>query len=200
VRVRALVPQKPLVLAKSRLAEALDPPARAALTLRLLWRVCAVLRAAPGVEAVSIMTPDATVRASAAGWGMAACLDPGRDLNTALAAVIGAASRAARGPGMLIVAADLPWLEVADVAALLAPARPGVLVLAPSRDGAGTNALVCPPGVRFRPAYGGGSRARHRDRARDAGLEVVEVRRPGLACDLDTPEDLAMLRARGAAL
>ncbi|HKV70030.1 MAG TPA: hypothetical protein VJN62_02225, partial [Gemmatimonadales bacterium] len=66
--------------------------------------------------------------------------------------------------------------------------------LAPSRDESGTNALLLPPGVVIHPAYGLGSRRAHRSIARRLGLRVVEVHRPGLAFDLDTPADLAALR------
>jgi 2-phospho-L-lactate guanylyltransferase len=63
--------------------------------------------------------------------------------------------------------------------------------VAPDRLGTGTNGLaLSPPGViGFR--FGAGSFAAHRAEAAAAGLEPVIVTRPGLAFDLDTPEDLA---------
>jgi 2-phospho-L-lactate guanylyltransferase len=94
------------------------------------------------------------------------------------------------------VAADLPFLRPADIVALLAAGRARSLVLAPSKDG-GTNAMLVPPGFTFRPAYGTGSLAAHRRRSRALGLETVEVRRPGLAVDVDTEADLLSVRALG---
>lgn len=198
MRAAAIVPQKPLALAKGRLAPALGPAPRAGLSLGLLRHVCAVLRAVPEVEALVIMSADAAVRTRAAAWGVAVSPDPGPDLNAALAAMIASAAGGGARRGVLVLAADLPWLDPADVHALLAAGRRGALVLAPSGDGTGTNALLVPPGVHFRPAYGEGSRLIHRARARARGLETVEVYRPGLAFDLDTPDDLApVLRGRG---
>ncbi len=239
MRISAIVPQKPLALAKSRLATVLDPIARAALSLEWLRRVCAVLLAVPAVEAVTIMTPDPLVRSHASRWGVVSCADPGPDLNTALDAAIGSlaatfargrdhgppparppagrplrraypfehrpAGRPARGRahlsapparseahgrGVLVIAADLPWVQPSDIIALVGAAGPNTLVLAPSRDGTGTNALLVPSGVHLRPAYGEGSRAAHRREARRLGLRLAEVVRPGLGFDVDRPEDL----------
>lgn len=223
MRVAAIVPQKPLDFAKSRLGAVLDPGERSALSLTLLHRVCTALRAVPAVEAITIMTPDPLVRFHASQWGVASCPDHGPDLNTALAAAIaslstvaarsrdhgpaprrrparGRAGRAGRSPspapaeahgrGILVIAADLPWVSPSDIIALVLAAGPETLVLAPSRDGTGTNALLVPPGVRMRPAYGEGSRAAHRREARRLGLRLAEVVRPGLGFDVDRPEDL----------
>jgi 2-phospho-L-lactate guanylyltransferase len=197
MRAAAIVPQKPLARAKSRLTSVLAPAPRSGLSLDLLRHVCAVLRAVPAVEALAIMSADSAVRARAGVWGVPVAPDPGPDLNAALAAMIAAAAAGRARRGVLVLAADLPWVGPADVQALLAAGRRGALVLAPSGDGTGTNALLVPPGVSFRPAYGEGSRAAHRERARACGLHLVEVYRPGLAFDLDTPDDLAIVLRRG---
>jgi 2-phospho-L-lactate/phosphoenolpyruvate guanylyltransferase len=197
MNARAIVPQKALSAAKSRLGGALPRAARMELSMILLRRVCGVLRAAPGVEGIAIMTPDPAVAARAAGWGVSAFPDAGPDLNTALQRSI---ETAARCHAVLVVAGDLPFVTPADVAALLAAAAPGRLVVAPSKEGTGTNAVVVPPGLAFQPAYGAGSLAAHRRGARALRYEVIEVRRPGLAFDVDSEIDLrglAMLRERG---
>ncbi|HKX17074.1 MAG TPA: 2-phospho-L-lactate guanylyltransferase [bacterium] len=191
MRARAIVPQKGLLGAKSRLEGVLSAVDRASLSLAALSHVCATLKAAPGVEGVVVMTPDATVRARAAAWGIPAIADPRPSFNDALEQTMrdGSASQA-----VLVVAADLPLLALSDVEAMLAVARPGRLVLAPSKEGTGTNAVIVPPGMVFHPAYGGGSLWAHHRGARAGGHEVVEVRRPGLAFDLDTETDLRALR------
>ncbi|HEX4835965.1 MAG TPA: hypothetical protein VFW01_06485, partial [bacterium] len=58
-----IVPQKPLALAKGRLAAVLDPRTRAALSLTLLRGVCVTLRAAADVEGLVVMTLDPDIRA-----------------------------------------------------------------------------------------------------------------------------------------
>lgn len=200
MRIAAVIPQKQLSLAKRRLAPLLSPSARAGLSLYLLQHVCLVLRAVPEVEEVVIMTSDPTVRCCAARWGVRACADRAPDLNTALACAITSASVAGPRRGILVLAADLPWLHPAEATALLRLGTPKTLVIAPSKDGAGTNALLVPPGLSFRPAYGERSRAAHRRKAGEAGLEVIEVHRPGLAFDLDTPDDLRAAGPRASAL
>ena len=191
MRARAIVPQKGLLGAKSRLEGVLSAADRAAVSLAVLAHVCAVLKAAPSVERVVVLTPDAAARATAAAWGVPAVADPRPGLNDALEQVIrdGGVPQAA-----LVIAADLPLLDASDVEAMLAAARPGRLVLAPSKEGTGTNAVAVPPGLVFHPAYGGASLSAHHRGARAGGYEVVEVRRPGLAFDLDTEADLRALR------
>jgi 2-phospho-L-lactate guanylyltransferase len=191
VNVHAIVPQKPLAAAKGRLRSVLHAPARAALSLQLLKTVCTVLKAVAGIDSITVMTPDPLVRTYAAAWGVRTMPDPYPELNAGLAGVFTALSSKAHG--ILVIAADLPMIQPADVIALLAKGGPGTLVLGPSKDGMGTNALLIPPGVPINPAYGDRSLAAHRDRARLAGLRVIEVRRPGLAFDLDSPADLAAL-------
>ncbi len=194
MRARAIVPQKPLVLAKGRLAGALGPRARATLSLALLQTVCATLRAA-GVEDVVVMTPDHDVRARAAAWGVRAIPDPAPGLNPALAGALVPMVRWSHG--VLIVAGDLPFLQPADVVALLGASTRRGVGIAPSKDGTGTNALALAPGIVISPAFGRGSFAAHRRQALVLGLAVAEIVRPGLAFDLDTPVDLAAYLAAG---
>ena len=84
---------------------------------------------------------------------------------------------------IVVIAADLPYVETSDIEALLAAATP--LAIAPSPDGR-TNAIAARPPSAFTPSYGEGSAARH------GGTPVV---RPGLARDLDTPADLQEFEA-----
>lgn len=191
--IGAIVPQKPLAMAKSRLGGVLPAGARAALSLALLERVCAVLRASMGIEDVVVMTPDPVVGAFAAARGVRTVPDPTPGLNAALAEVFRPLSRGSRG--ILVISADLPLLQPVDIAAIVAAADPRTLVVAPSKDTVGTNALLLPSTVVFRPAFGQASLAAHRHRAEALGLRAVLLRRPGLAFDLDTPADLAALRS-----
>jgi len=188
VNVWAVVPQKSLAIAKGRLSDALSRAERAQLSLGLLQSVCRALGAVESVEGVIVMTPDPDVQRHAARWGVRATFDARPDLNGALAALF--AGLAGPEHALLVVAADLPMLRPSDVAALIARGAQRSIVLAPSKDGTGTNALLLPPGVAMPPAYGPGSFFAHRDRARRLGLGVVEIRRPGLGFDVDTPADL----------
>jgi 2-phospho-L-lactate/phosphoenolpyruvate guanylyltransferase len=101
----------------------------------------------------------------------------------------------ARGASrVLLVPGDCPALDAAEVDALLDEAGPGVVIV-PDRHGAGTNALLLDPPTVIGPAFGPGSFARHAALAKAAGVPVRVGRLPSLELDVDTPGDLAALRA-----
>ena len=117
-----VIPVRSLTDGKRRLAAVLGPHERAALVRRLFLRTLeAALEVGPPVLVVS---PDPTARKLAREHG-AAGLDESRPigLNQALEhAAREAASRGARA--LLVVSADLPDLEVADLRAMLPPQAP----------------------------------------------------------------------------
>jgi len=194
VRTVAIVPIKALTAAKSRLAAALDPTARAALTLRALGNVLAALDT-PGIAAWVVVTPDEAVLRAAEAAGAIGLRQAGEGLNEGLAQ--GRTWAVAAGAeALLIVLGDLPLLARPDVEALLELAdRPGVAVFAPDRHGLGTNALLLRPPDALPFAFGVGSLARHRAAAAARGLAPRWYDAPGTALDLDTPADLAALDA-----
>lgn len=194
MRTVALVPIKALTAAKGRLAAALDPAARASLTLHALGSVLAALDT-PGIAARAVVTPDEAVLRAAGAAGAIGLRQDGGGLNEGLAQ--GRAWAVAAGAeALLIVLDDLPLLARADVGALLDLAdRPGVAVFAPDRHGMGTNALLLRPPDALPLAFGVGSLARHRAAATVHGLLPRWYDAPGTALDLDTPADLAALDA-----
>jgi 2-phospho-L-lactate guanylyltransferase len=174
----ALVPLKSLDDAKSRLGEVLDAEQRHALALRMLTRVVDACQGA-GLE-VAIVSSDPLAYVAARELGTAVVDDGGEDLTGSVRRGLAAYPEVGT---VVVIAADLPYVEVADIEALLAAAEP--LAIAPSPDGR-TNAIAASPPSAFTPAYGDGSAARH------GGTPVV---RPGLARDLDTPADLQEFQA-----
>ncbi len=192
-----IVPVKSLATAKGRLAPVLSPPARAALVERMLAHVLGVLDAA-GIGDRLVATGDPALAAVAERQG-AAVFDPGtdEDLNAACTAAVRFA-RSGGGRPVMLLAADLPWLSVADVQALLAGTDP--VVIGEAKDG-GTNALLLAAGtdLPFAFATGTASAGRHEAMAAGSGLGLRLVRRPGLARDIDTPADLARLLAEHSA-
>ena len=192
MRTIAIVPIKALTATKTRLAAALDPPDRAALTLRVLGGVLAALDT-PGIAERLVVTPDAAVLHAAEAAGATGLRQDGAGLNAGLAQ--GRAwARAAGAGAILIVLGALPFLGRDDVTALLALAdRPHVAVFAPDRHGTGTNALLLRPPEALPFAFGVGSLARHRAAARERDLLTRSYESPGTALDLDTPADLAEL-------
>ena len=80
----------------------------------------------------------------------------------------------------------------AALPALLAAAPAGEIAIASDRHGTGTNAisLPLPEAEGFSFAFGPDSFARHQAEADRLGLRIEEIRSPGLARDIDEPEDL----------
>jgi 2-phospho-L-lactate/phosphoenolpyruvate guanylyltransferase len=191
-----LVPVKPLDQAKSRLAGALAPAERASLVRSLLERTVGILRQVPAITEILIVTGDPAV----AGWASQTgnrVMGPGcePDLNRELASATRLAQEQ-QAEGVLILHADLPQVTPADVQAMTAyVAAAPIIVLAPDRHGRGTNALLCAPPGLIEYRFGPDSFALHRAQALAAGAALEICKAPGLALDLDLPEDLELLRA-----
>ncbi|RIK07750.1 MAG: 2-phospho-L-lactate guanylyltransferase [Acidobacteria bacterium] len=184
----AIVPIKPFAEAKSRLAEAFGPAQRSEIAERLARKVLSVLRTSE-LEAI-VVTCDPRARILAAECGATIIDEPERSgLNAAWELGIEEAERLGMASALLLPA-DLPHVEPADIrTALRRPGADGV-VIAPSQDSDGTNALCIPLPPPLRPAYGPGSCRRHVQAVLRAGAPLRVLRRPGLAIDADRPSDL----------
>jgi 2-phospho-L-lactate guanylyltransferase len=122
--------------------------------------------------------------------------DPDEAGQSAAAALgVLAATRELDAQRVVLVPGDTPALDAGELEALLARTEPVVIV--PDRHGTGTNALALSPPGAIAPSFGPGSRARHEAAADAAGLERATLELPSLTHDVDTPDDLAALRARG---
>jgi 2-phospho-L-lactate guanylyltransferase len=184
-----LIPVKELPRAKARLAPVLDDVGRRELALALFHDVLAAALACPALDGVAVVTRDDDVLSVTAEAGAEGLPEPG-GLNEALASASQALAQ--RGADRLVVlAADLPLVQSDDVATVTQADADVVVV--PSGDG-GTNALALPSGgIAFR--FGPESARRHLAAAREAGLRSLRLDLPALALDIDTPDDLARLRA-----
>jgi len=179
-----LVPVKRLDGAKSRLAAVLSARERAELMRELLGRVLAAAGEA-GVGPVTVVSSEPL-----ALDGVTRFDDRGLAWNEAIAA----AMRGVTAPVAAVVSADLPDLVAEDVRALVESVpSPRGLAIARALDG-GTNAVAMRPPGAVRTCFGlPGSAAEHVRLARGAGLEWRTLDRPGLAFDVDTPQDLERL-------
>lgn len=175
----------------------LEAGERLALQREMLGAVLSACLRARSLDEVLVVTGDPTVAALAAAAGARVVPDhaPPQGMNPAVS--IGCAAAAAAGAtGALVLTADLPLLTPDDVDRLVAgaPAAPAA-VLAPSRDGTGTNAmLLCGPEC-LAPELGPGSLARHEAQARRRGVAVAHHHSAAIGLDIDMPDDLATLVA-----
>ena len=72
------------------------------------------------------------------------------------------------------------------------------MIIVPSSDGTGTNALVRTPPDAIASCFGPGSFRAHLDQARQRGVPAKVLRPAGLLFDIDTPEDVDELLRAGA--
>lgn len=181
------IPVKPFGAAKRRLADVLDPPARAVLGRRLAERT--VRAVADSHSRVIVLSADEAVTRWAHTFGVEVLLDEGSSLDAAAHAAV----RHTRGGGgpWAILHADLPVITAADLSRAVEWLSSGRAVIAPSSDG-GTS-LLGSSSDHFEFAYGAGSF--HRHLARLAPLDPAVIVTRGLLLDLDTPHDLAAARA-----
>jgi len=133
-----------------------------------------VLAAATSLGATWVVSPEPV---EGAAW----IRDPGGGQGAAVEAALREI-----GPGpVLIVNSDLASVTADDLLALADAIPDDGIAIAPARDGT-TNALGLSDASLFASLYGPGSAARFRAHAERA----VDVVRPGLRDDVDTPADL----------
>jgi 2-phospho-L-lactate guanylyltransferase len=90
---------------------------------------------------------------------------------------------------LLSVPIDTPAMTASEILTLAALARRHSVVVVPSADGTGTNALLRTPPNAIEPRFGPGSCRLHIEEAESRELDWVVVRPPGFLTDIDTPED-----------
>jgi 2-phospho-L-lactate guanylyltransferase len=192
--VWAVVPVKELDRAKMRLAPVVPPERRPALMLAMLADVLASLAVTPGLGGLAVVTVDAAARRLAARYGARIIETGARDGHSG-AVMAAARLLAAEGcPGMLTMPGDIPLVTPAEITQLLAAHRPSpAFTIAPSRDEKGSNAIICSPPDVVPLRFGEDSFFPHLRAAEACGIRPTVLRLPGIALDVDTPEDLAAL-------
>ncbi len=191
----ALLPVKNPRHAKQRLHGFLPAAAREQLARLLFEQTFESLSQARGIDRVVIVTSDSAIADHARRRGALvfeeteqASHSISADAACLRAMELGAATA-------VLVPIDVPLATAADFERLAAAAQPG-LVIVPSADGGGTNALVRTPPDVIQSRFGPGSFSAHLDQARSKGVPAGVLRVPGLMFDIDTPADVAELLER----
>jgi 2-phospho-L-lactate guanylyltransferase len=192
----AVVPVKGLSGVKTRLGDVLSENERAQLCALMLEDVLAALKSCPSLEGVALITPASEVEAIADAYDVQIIKDDGRrDIS-------GAAQQAAdeliaRGvDAMMLVPADVPFIDAADIENVIAQhgQTPAVTLTAASDDN-GTNLLICAPPNVIPFRYGLESFLRHQEEAKQCGAHTTVVYAKSVARDIDRPEDLLAMAA-----
>jgi 2-phospho-L-lactate guanylyltransferase len=191
------VPVKDLVTAKQRLVAALAPPQRQALARAMLGDVLRALAAAR-VGPIWVVTREPEAAALARAGGVEVLTEAENRGHTAAVAAAQAEAGRRGAQAFLTLPGDVPCVRPAEIVALAGAATaPRAAVFVPSRSGLGTNGAALAPPDAMPLTFGEPSFANHLATARRHALEPQVLHLPGLSLDIDTPDDLLMLRAQG---
>src|SRR3954470_13759497 len=178
---------------KQRLSPLLSPAERVALMRVMVAEVLDALCAAQGLAGIAVVTLDAWAAAEARRRGARVITKGAREGHTGSVTAAARVLAAEGATGVLTVPGDIPAGTAAEVEALAAAhgAAPA-FTIAPAHDEKGSNGVVLsPPGV-VPLRFGEDSYFPHLAAARAQGIEPRIVPLPGVAMDIDHPEDIAM--------
>jgi 2-phospho-L-lactate/phosphoenolpyruvate guanylyltransferase len=192
-RIIAVVPVRSLRHGKTRLSPVLGTEARETLLRGIADRVVTAAVDSGLIQTILVVSPDAETLAWAAQFGPPVVAVPQSGHRPGLNGAIDTGRERALDHGasaLLSLFADLPLIAPDDIRGLVA--RTESVVLGPDRRGEGTNALLlrlAGQGPEFRFAFGDDSLVKHLDEARRLKLNAAMHDAPGIAFDLDTPDD-----------
>jgi 2-phospho-L-lactate guanylyltransferase len=184
-----LLPIKDLRNAKQRLAGVLTPEERFTLAHAMLADTIRAVRGVQHAGRIFMVTnyEPAMKAARENGWEI---LPEERQ-------IVDAASRQCEERGVTAVLRmplDLPLVQSRDIDELLvAECAAPAMIIVPSRDGTGTNAILRTPPTLFPSHFGSGSFAKHCGEAERAGARILKRRNPRLEMDVDDEADLRAL-------
>ena len=189
-----LVPIKNLADAKQRLSAILTPEERYVLAQAMCEDVLQALAHWQNRPPVAVVTSDPFARDLAARFRF----DVIADDNSGETGAIEIATRACKERGAtstLVVPADIPLIDAVELQKIVDCAPPAGAVLVPDAAGRGTNAAWRSPADLFSLRFGNDSFLPHRASAKATGRPCLEIELPGIARDVDRPEDLYELAA-----
>jgi 2-phospho-L-lactate/phosphoenolpyruvate guanylyltransferase len=188
-----LVPIKDTSTAKQRLASVLPQNLRTELAQAMLHDVLSTLYAWKDRPRVGVVTGDAYTSNLAREFGFDIIEEHGNPGETG---AIEMATRVCVERGeknTLVIPADIPLIQAWELEEILKHAPTEGSVLVPAGDGRGTNAAFRSPADLFPLKFGNDSFKPHHAAAQATGKPCVVMNLPGIAVDVDNPEDLQQI-------
>ena len=195
----ALLPVKAPINAKQRLNEFLSPSQREALARLMFQEVFSTLCSVRGLDQIVVVTSDQAVAHHARHSGATVFEEHEQRGHSHSADAAARRAMALGATTVLLLPIDVPLVTRADIEELIpapAPSSRKAVIIVPSSDGTGTNALVRTPPDAIDSCFGPGSFQAHLDQARQRGVPAKVLRPAGLLFDIDTPEDVEELLRR----
>jgi 2-phospho-L-lactate/phosphoenolpyruvate guanylyltransferase len=190
-----LVPVKDLRHAKQRLASVLSQPDRTALARAMVRDVLGTLASCPTRPIVAVITSDAYAMQLALGFGFQVISDALNLSQTDAVAMATAVCHERGEMSTLVIPGDIPLVSVSELQNIFESAPSMGSLLVPAADGRGTNAVYRSPADLFPLRFGNDSFKPHLAAARGTGYPCVVLSLPGIALDIDNPDDLRALAA-----
>ncbi len=189
--VWAIIPVKETHGAKQRLAPVLSAPLRQRLALAMLEDVLDAVTAVRGLGGVILVTVDPRAIELARRYGAQTIADGAHEGHTG-AVTAGARNLVGRGRNtMLTIPGDLPLVTTEEIEQLIAAHGPApAFTIAPAHDDQGSNAILMSPPDAVPLRFGEDSFFPHLAAARATGIEPCVMQLPGIAFDIDNPQDL----------
>jgi 2-phospho-L-lactate guanylyltransferase len=190
-----VIPVKKLAGAKTRLCPILTESQRAQLVLAVVEDLLAAVQEAD-VGRIRIVATDDPVCDLARARGACVIREPlplGHNH-----AVLSGLRGVQADEAVAVLSGDLPIATTDEIRRFAEPSssKKPFLRIAPDRHREGTNGLyLSSPGL-IATSFGDGSFHRHKMSAVSAGIDYRSISLPGLAHDLDTPEDFRALDLR----
>jgi 2-phospho-L-lactate guanylyltransferase len=193
LKATAVLPVKRFGAAKQRLAAGVDAEQRRDLAAAMVADVLEAIGNSRGIERLIVVSGDPIAQELAAEVGAEVVPDP-EDAGHVEAAQAGIARAEVEGAKrVVLLAGDCPLLDPRELDRLLTGTPCRYVGVVPDRHGTGTNALLLSPPDAIVPAFGEGSRQRHVEAARAAGVPFGIEELPSIELDLDTPADVIAL-------
>jgi 2-phospho-L-lactate/phosphoenolpyruvate guanylyltransferase len=190
-----LVPVKNLAHAKQRLSAVLTPEERLALAQAMCDDVLQELARWQVRLGVAVVTDDPFARDLATRFDFEVIADTVNPGETGAIEMATAECRRRGAERTLVVPADIPLIETSELQKIVDSAPPGGAVLVPDAAGRGTNAALRAPADLFALRFGNDSFLPHLAAAKATGKPCVVLKLPGIALDVDRPDDLKELAA-----
>lgn len=193
-----LIPVKDLSHAKQRLAQLMTQEERTLLAWTMFETTLAAARRVKNADRIAVVTLYPPAISLAEQYGVEVIVET-EQRSESSSVDFGSREVIKRGAkSVLRLPIDLPLISTEDIEVIFEHDQsPLSVVIVPSRDGTGTNALLRRPPDLFPSYFGPGSFAKHINMAELVEADCIIVHMPRIALDIDEPEDVAVLMKQG---
>lgn len=187
----AVLPCKDSNDAKQRLSPLLRERERRELFVFMLQDVLSALVSTRGLHGIVVVTRDLEARRLAAQFEAEVWLEHENKGHTAAVRSGARFLAATHRMSMITIPGDVPSVTPHELEQVIEAHGPAPSVtIAPARDKLGSNAVVCSPPDVVPLRFGDNSFYPHLETIRQNGMEPSVIELPGLALDIDRPDDL----------